>query len=147
MPRGRCAGCGFETASAKAMRSHLSACADYIKLWKATPSLALEPEAEFLRHRSAKKSEEALMARDDARTAKAEEYRAIMELKIARQKVRFKSKLQPREVVLLELGDRSDIDLRKAGDAHVDGRYLIDVLADPDASEQDKDRALELLKA
>lgn len=147
MPRGRCAGCGFETASAKAMRSHLSSCTQYIKLWKETPSLALEPEAEFLRHRTAKKSDEAVMARDDKRTAKAEEYRAIMELKIARQKVRFKSKLQPREVVLLELGDRADIDLTKAGDAYIEGRYLIDVLADPEASEGDKARALELLRA
>jgi hypothetical protein len=51
MTAGRCAGCGFENASCKIVKTHVASCNDFRDLWKANKEAALDPEAEYTRHR------------------------------------------------------------------------------------------------
>jgi hypothetical protein len=51
MSAGRCAGCGKTDPSCKKIKTHVMSCPDFIELYKQNPEAALDPEAEFTRHK------------------------------------------------------------------------------------------------
>lgn len=63
---GRCAGCAY-TDSTRKVAAHLLTCERYIALYHADPARALDPDAEYRRHRAAESSIAARTGRRDAR--------------------------------------------------------------------------------
>lgn len=61
---GRCAGCGL-TDSPKKVRLHVMTCPDYLALHHSEPGRALDPEAEYERHRTEDNTSEARAERRD----------------------------------------------------------------------------------
>lgn len=152
MTRGRCAGCGKEDASCKKIKTHIASCPEYLELWTTDPDRALDPEEEFLRWKAHVESDDYIMAKEEATSAKYAGYRREAELKIARSKTRWGSRLTESEkttvtshdaqVAAMRAGDPAPTAERQAAPGRqVDGRSPQDVLDDPTASKMQKLRA------
>ena len=74
MSRGRCSGCGQEDVSSKKIRAHTMDCPQYVALYKKNPAWALDPEAEYLRHKA---SAEDAQVTSDARDVRQARYAQI----------------------------------------------------------------------
>jgi hypothetical protein len=90
MSRGRCSGCGAENASCKKIRTHVNTCPEYISLFKSEPEKCLDPEDEYRRHQQFLKTDDAQVAKDEARQTKHDAYRANNAAKIEQAKERWK---------------------------------------------------------
>lgn len=90
MSRGRCAGCGYEDASCKKVRSHVQSCPEFVTLFKEHPERAIDPEDEYVRWKDHTESFEYQMAKDEAKTALYAKYREDAERKLEISKDRFR---------------------------------------------------------
>lgn len=89
MSRGRCAGCGYEDASCKKVRTHVNTCPEFLVLYKTEPARAIDPEDEFVRFKALTETFEYQEARDEEKSAKHAKYREDAERKLAVSKDRF----------------------------------------------------------
>ncbi len=66
MPSGRCAGCGYTNSDRKTAQ-HVIACDDFTVLFQSNPGKALNPIAEYRRHKTEEMTADARAARRDVR--------------------------------------------------------------------------------